>query len=68
MKIKQNGNTSYTFSFTAYGDLSAATDPNMRLQFYLGVDANAARDGRIFITLPKPWTRTPTGWRAPKDH
>ena len=68
LKIKQNGNSSYTLSFTSYGDLSAATDPNMRLQFYIGEDANAARDGRIFITRDQPWMRTPSGWRAPKDH
>jgi hypothetical protein len=40
----------------------------MRLQFYLGEDANAAQDGRIFITLEAPWKQTPNGWRAPKDH
>jgi hypothetical protein len=69
LKIKQNRDgVSYTFSFVAYGNLSAATDPNMRLQFYIGDDPDAARDGRIFITLPAPWTRTPHGWRAPKDH
>ena len=68
VKIKQNRSSSYTFGFVSYGDLSAATDPRMRLQFYIGEDANAARDGRIFITLDQPWTRTPTGWRAPKDH
>jgi hypothetical protein len=69
LKIKQNNDgSSYTFGFAAYADLSAATDPNMRLQFYIGDDANAARDGRIFITVPTPWRRTPHGWRAPKDH
>jgi len=69
LKIKKNKDgSSYTFTFTSYGNLSAATDPNMRLQFYIGNDADAARDGRIFITLDQPWTRTPTGWRAPKDH
>jgi hypothetical protein len=68
LKIKQNRNSSYTFGFASYGDLSAATDANMRLQFYIGDDANAARDGRIFITLDQAWTRTPRGWRAPKDH
>jgi hypothetical protein len=68
LKIKQNRGNSYTVSFTAYGDMSAATDPNIRLQFYLGEDPNAAADGRIFITLATPWTRTPSGWRAPKDH
>jgi len=69
VKIKRNRDgVSYTFSFRAYGDLSAATDPNMRLQFYIGTDPAAAADGRIFITLATPWTRTPHGWRAPKDH
>jgi hypothetical protein len=69
LKIKKNSDgVSYTFSFTSYGDLSGATDGNMRLQFYIGDDANAASDGRVFITSDKPWTRTPTGWRAPKDH
>jgi hypothetical protein len=69
LKIKKNrDNSTYTFGFTSYGVLSAATDPNMRLQFYIGDDANAARDGRIFITLDQAWTRTPRGWRAPKDH
>jgi hypothetical protein len=69
VKIKKNKDkTSYTFSFTSYGDLSAATDSHMRLQFYVGDDANAARDGRVFITLDTPWTRTSRGWRAPKDH
>jgi parallel beta-helix repeat protein len=68
LKIKQNRGGSYTFSFAAYADLSAATDPNLRLQFYLGEDPNAAADGRVFITLDKPWSQTPRGWRAPKDH
>jgi len=69
VKIKRNiDGMSYTFSFAAYGDLSAATDPNMRLQFYIGTDPNAAADGRIFITLDTPWTKTANGWRAPKDH
>jgi len=64
VKIKQRRDGSaYTFGFTAYGDLSAATDPNMRLQFYVGESGN-----RPFITINKPWTQTPTGWRAPKDH
>jgi len=64
VKIKQRRDGSaYTFSFTGYGDLSAATDPNMRLQFYVGESGD-----RPFITINKPWTQTPTGWRAPKDH
>jgi Right handed beta helix region len=69
LKIKKNNDgRSYTFSFTSYGNLSAATNANMRLQFYIGDDANAAREGRVFITLDTPWTKTAHGWRAPKDH
>jgi YD repeat-containing protein len=56
--------TTYGVSFTAYGDLSAATDPAMRLQVYIG----NAPDGRPFITTDIPWTPMPSGWRAPKDH
>ena len=68
-KIKKNKDGStYTFSFTSYGDLSRATDAHMRLQFYIGNDGNVARDGRLFITIDTPWTQTPRGWRAPKDH
>ena len=69
VKIKQSSDRrSYTFSFASYGNLSAATDSHMRLQFYVGEDPAAARDGRIFITIDTPWTQTPRGWRAPKDH
>jgi len=69
LKLKQSRDgTSYTFSFSAYGDLSAATDPNMRLQFYVGDDPEAAHDGRVFITMDAPWTQTVYGWKAPKDH
>jgi hypothetical protein len=61
LKIKQRTDgTAYAFSFTAYANLSAATDPRMRLQFYLGHD--------VFITIDTPWTQTSNGWRAPKDH
>jgi hypothetical protein len=67
LKIRPNG-TGYKFSFASYADLSAATDANMRLQFYVGTDAGAAPDGRIFITTAAPWKRTPSGWRAPRDH
>ena len=63
MKIKQRDG-GYAFSFAAYGDLSAATDPLMRLQIYIGNDPGA----RPFITTAAPWTQTPSGWRAPKDH
>jgi hypothetical protein len=68
VKIKKNNDGTYTFSFTTYANLSAATDAHMRLQFYIGDDPNAARDGRVFITLNMPWTATAHGWRAPKDH
>jgi hypothetical protein len=69
LKIKQHRDGSgYTFSFASYADLSAATDKYMRLQFYIGDDPDAASDGRIFITIDVPWTQTPNGWRAPKDH
>ena len=68
LKIKRNRTPNYTFSFTTYADLSAATDPLMRLQFYIGEDPNAARDGRIFITNDDPWRRLPNGWKAPRDH
>ena len=64
VKIKQRRDGSaYTFSFAAYGDLSAATDPYMRLQLYIGESGD-----RPFITIDSPWTQTPSGWRAPKDH
>lgn len=68
VKIKRTTHGAYTFGFVSFADLSAATDPYMRLQFYIGDDANVARDGRGFITIDVPWTRTPQGWRAPKDH
>jgi hypothetical protein len=32
----------------------------MRVQFYVG--------DRVFITIDSPWKRTPSGWKAPKDH
>jgi hypothetical protein len=61
LKIKkQRRSDAYSFSTTSYADLSAATDARMRVQFYVGE--------KVFITLDIPWTRTPSGWRAPKDH
>jgi hypothetical protein len=68
LKITRTRSGSYSFSFASYGNLSAATDPLMRLQYYVGEDPNAYIDRRIFITKPDPWRRTPSGWRAPKDH
>jgi hypothetical protein len=61
VKIKRRTG-GYSFSFAAYTDLSAATTPNMRLQFYIeGLP-------KPFITIEAPWRQTPSGWRAPKDH
>lgn len=61
VKLRQHRhNSGYTIRVEAYADLKAATDPRMRIQFYVG-DA-------VFITTDAPWTRLPRGWRAPKDH
>jgi hypothetical protein len=65
---KRNGDTAYSFSSISYGDLSATkgtpeedeTLKKMRVQFYVG--------DKVFITIEGDWKRTPTGWRAPKDH
>lgn len=66
MKVKKqrNGN-GYTVSTISYADLSGATHPQMRVQFYLG--------DHVFITIDSPWKligspTKPVGWRAPKDH
>jgi hypothetical protein len=61
VKIKQRTG-GYSFSFSAYADLSGADNPNMRLQFYMG---NAPKP---YITIDAPWRQTSHGWRAPKDH
>jgi len=69
LKIKKTrDNGAYTFSSISYADLSAADGPpqdqemlkKMRVQFYVG--------DKVFITIEGDWKRTPTGWRAPKDH
>jgi hypothetical protein len=59
---KQRGGTSYSFSTISYADLSGATDPAMRMQFYVG--------DTVYMTIDKPWKELPfgKGWRAPKDH
>jgi hypothetical protein len=62
LKVKLRHNDSYSFSFASYANLSAATDPRMRLQFYIGGTP------KPFITTNAPWTSTGNGWRAPKDH
>jgi hypothetical protein len=61
VKIKQR-KVGYSFGFASYADLSGADTKFMRLQFYVGGEA------KPFITNNLPWTQTPTGWRAPKDH
>ena len=69
LKIAQyHDGSAYRVNFAAYGDLSAATDPAMRLQVYIGVAPENAPDSLPFITTAIPWTRIPTGWRAPRDH
>jgi hypothetical protein len=66
MKVKrQRGGNGYSVSTISYADLSGATDPQMRVQFYLG--------DQVFITIDTPWKligspQKPIGWRAPKDH
>jgi hypothetical protein len=69
LKIKkQRGDAGYAVSTLSYADMSATDGPagpptnleQMRVQFYVG--------DRVFITLDGPWKRTPTGWKAPKDH
>jgi hypothetical protein len=62
MKIKlQRGGNAYTLSAISYADLSAATDPMMRVQFYIG-------GARPYITKEGRWKQLARGWRAPKDH
>ena len=51
------GGTSYGYKVLAFGDLSAATDPNMTIQFYLGAPARA-------YSHSEPWKRTSSGWKA----
>jgi hypothetical protein len=61
IKIKaQKDGSAYSVSTISYADLSAAMDPRMRIQFYLGKV--------VFLSIDTPWKQLPTGWRAPKDH
>lgn len=63
LKMKRRAEGSpYSISFDAYGELSAATEPHMRLQYYI------AGQPLPFITSNEPWRPTPHGWRAPMDH
>jgi len=50
-----NHSTWYGYRIEAYGDMSAATDSNMALQFYIG---NRPTPG----IYNGAWTRTPFGW------
>jgi len=59
IKLLRDG-SGYSYSMTAYSDLSAATDAAMALQVYVG-------ERRPFI-MSDVWTQIPRGWRAPKDH
>jgi hypothetical protein len=51
------GGTSYGYKVEAYGDMSAATDPNMAIQFYVGNQATPAIHAEA-------WKRTGAGWKA----
>jgi hypothetical protein len=51
------GGTSYGYKVQAYGDLSAATDPNMTIQFYLGNPTRTYSHSEV-------WKQTATGWKA----
>ena len=55
--IRIKGGTSYAYSLEAYGNMSAATDPNMAIQFYMG-------HLRTPAIHSEAWTRTKSGWRA----
>jgi hypothetical protein len=52
-----NHTPSYTYSLETYGDISAATDANMAIQFYIGNLATSAIHSEV-------WTRTKSGWKA----
>jgi hypothetical protein len=49
------GGTSYGYKIKAYGDLSAATDPDMVIQFYIG--------DQVWIH-DKPWIPRSNGWTS----
>lgn len=51
------GGTSYGYKVLAYGDLSAATDPDMTIQFYLGNPSKT-------YSHSEPWKHTKAGWKA----
>jgi hypothetical protein len=51
------GGISYGYKVEAYGDCSAATDPDMAIQFYIGNQLTPAIHREM-------WKRTGTGWKA----
>jgi len=51
------GGTSYGYKVQAYRDLSAATDANMTIQFYLDNPTRTYSHSEL-------WKKTATGWKA----
>ena len=49
--------TSYGYKVEAYGDMSAAIDPDMAIQFYVGNQETPAIHHEL-------WSRTASGWKA----
>jgi hypothetical protein len=56
IRITRQG-TSYGYKVRAYGDMSAATDADMSIQFYLGNPPEAYIHSEL-------WTRNAAGWKA----
>jgi hypothetical protein len=54
IRITRRG-TSYGYKIKAYGDLSAATDPDMVVQFYIG--------DQVWVH-DEPWIPRGNGWRS----
>jgi hypothetical protein len=59
MRLRYSLAGTWYFRFRAYGDLSAADDPNMLLQLQIGDQG--------FIST-EPWVRTANGWRSRFTH
>jgi hypothetical protein len=51
------GGTSYGYRVEAYGDMSAATNPNMSIQLYIGSPSQS-------FVHKEPWTQRSWGWKA----
>lgn len=56
IRVSNQGRT-YSYWVEAYGDMSAATDPNMAIQVYLGTPMTTAIHSEA-------WVRTGYGWKA----